>query len=126
MRILACIAASIALAMPAFANESVKDAALNTEQPDLAAEETLEAPDLEAGALLYAEGCAQCHGRAGRGMASFPSLMGREIDYLADRLEQYRAGKSIGPNSALMMPVAAELSDEEIANLAAYISEEFR
>lgn len=126
MRILACIAVSIALAMPAFANESGKDAPLDTEQSDMAKEEMVETPDVEAGTLLYAEGCAQCHGRAGRGMASFPSLMGREIDYLSDRLEQYRAGKSIGPNSALMMPVAAELSDEEIANLAAYISEEFR
>lgn len=125
MRSLACIVVLFALAMPAFATESVKDAVVKTEQ-SIQPKGIVEAVDLEAGALLYADGCAQCHGRAGRGMASFPSLAGREIDYLSDKLEQYRAGNSIGPNSALMIPVAAELSDEDIENLVAFISEDFR
>lgn len=83
-------------------------------------------PDLAAGAALYAETCANCHGRAGRGMASFPSIAGREAEYLAERLVQYRAGERVGPNSLLMIPMAADLSDADIADLAAYVSTTFR
>jgi cytochrome c553 len=50
-----------------------------------------------------------------------PKLAGAEEDYLVDRLETYRAGEKVGPNSALMIPHAAELSDEDIANIAGYI-----
>jgi len=83
-------------------------------------------PNMEAAATMYAQACAQCHGRTGRGMASFPSLTGRDDDYIAARLMQYRAGETVGPNSPLMQPVAASLSDEDVANLAAFVSTSFR
>lgn len=83
-------------------------------------------PDMEAAEALYARACAQCHGRAGRGMASFPSVAGRDADYLEERLQQYRAGETVGPNSALMRPVAAALTDEDITKLAAFVSMNFR
>ena len=82
--------------------------------------------DITAGEALYANSCAQCHGRTGRGMASFPSLTGKEAGYIADLLKKYRAGETVGPNSALMRPVAAELVDDDIANVSTFISEEFR
>ncbi|TQM94133.1 c-type cytochrome [Roseinatronobacter monicus] len=82
--------------------------------------------DIEAGQTLYAAQCAQCHGRTGRGMASFPSITGQDADYISDMLMRYRAGETIGSNTALMRPVAAELSDTDIADLAAYISAEFQ
>jgi cytochrome c553 len=84
-----------------------------------------QADDIMAGEALYAESCVSCHGGSGRGMASFPSLTGRDADYISKRLMQYRAGERVGPNSALMAPAAAELSDDDIANLAAYISTTF-
>lgn len=84
------------------------------------------AQDAAAGEAMWADGCAQCHGRAGRGMASFPSVAGQDEDYIASRLMQYRAGEPVGPNSALMYPVAAELSDDDIAVLATYISTNFQ
>ncbi len=58
-------------------------------------------------------------------MASFPALEGKDADYLVERLEQYREGKTVGPNSGLMKPVAAKLSDEDMANLAAFVSTNF-
>ena len=62
------------------------------------------------------------HGPAGMGLASYPKIQGKEIAYLTDRLQTYRDGKRIGPNSDLMIMMAMPLSDEEIANLAAYLS----
>ena len=59
-------------------------------------------------------------------MASFPSLAGRDTDYLVLRLKQYRAGEKVGPNTPLMMPQAVELSDEEIVSIAVYVSTTFR
>jgi len=87
-----------------------------------------QAQDMDTGAAqkIYSGVCANCHGPTGRGMASFPSLAGRDANYIASRLKQYRAGEKVGPNSPLMMPHAADLSDDEIANLAAYISKTFQ
>ncbi|MGS4944770.1 c-type cytochrome [Meridianimarinicoccus sp. RP-17] len=80
------------------------------------------AQDLETGEELYGESCRNCHGPRAQGMASFPKLTGQDAAYLAGRLEQYRAGERVGPNSALMQPNAADLSDADIANLAAFIA----
>jgi cytochrome c553 len=56
------------------------------------------------------------------GLASYPKIQGKEVAYLTDRLQTYRSGKRIGPNSDLMIMMAMPLSDEEIENLAAYLS----
>ncbi|MEM9247239.1 MAG: c-type cytochrome [Pseudomonadota bacterium] len=84
-----------------------------------------QATDLALGEARYNENCVNCHGRAGRGMASFPSISGRDYSYIADRLTTYRAREMVGPNSAIMMSLAEELTDDEIANLATYIAESF-
>ena len=78
--------------------------------------------DIAAGEARYAQNCGNCHGPAGMGLASYPKLKGKEIPYLVDRLETYRAGKKIGPNSSLMIMMAQVLSEDEIANLAAYLN----
>lgn len=78
--------------------------------------------DIKAGEERYAQNCGNCHGPAGMGLASYPKLKGKEISYLIDRLETYRAGTKIGPNSSLMIMMAQVLSDVEIANLAAYLN----
>ena len=78
--------------------------------------------DAVAGEARYSQNCVNCHGPAGKGMASFPRLAGRNADYITRRLTQYRSGEKVGPNSGLMIPMARELSDDEIANLAAYLS----
>ncbi len=82
------------------------------------------AQDAPAGEALYQDVCRNCHGPAGKGMASFPTLVGHDSEYLVSSLELYRAGETVGPNSPLMWPVAADLSDEDIAALATYITDE--
>lgn len=73
----------------------------------------------------YGAVCKNCHGPTGKGMASFPALSDKSGAYLAMRLAQYRAGATVGPNTALMQPHAAELTDEELVSLAEYISTAF-
>ncbi|MGF1660721.1 MAG: c-type cytochrome [Rubrimonas sp.] len=83
------------------------------------------AGDVAAGEARYRVNCVNCHGKTGKGMASFPAIKGRDAGYLASRLTTYRAKEKIGPNSAIMMSLTSELSDEDIANLAAYIASAF-
>jgi cytochrome c553 len=83
------------------------------------------AGDVAAGEARYGVNCVNCHGAGGQGMASFPGIQGRDADYIADRLQTYRAREMVGPNSAIMMSLVADLSDEDIANLAAFISDRF-
>ena len=82
----------------------------------------VQAGDAASGEGLYKDVCAACHGRTGKGMASYPRIAGKEAEYLTDRLTTYRAGQRVGPNSMLMIPMAVNLSDEDIANLVAYLA----
>ena len=77
----------------------------------------------EAGKTRYKKSCINCHGAAGKGVASYPKISGQEISYTTLKLETYRDGIEIGPNSSLMIMMAKPLTDEEIANLAAYLKD---
>ncbi len=79
--------------------------------------------DKQAGEERYKQTCINCHGPAGKGVASYPKISGKEVSYTKSKLETYRSGTKIGPNSALMIMMARPLTDEEIANLAAYLKD---
>jgi len=79
--------------------------------------------DSVAGEERYNKTCVNCHGPAGKGVASYPKISGQEISYTKSMLEKYRDGIKIGPNSSLMIMMAKPLTDEEIANLAAYLKD---
>ncbi len=83
------------------------------------------AQDISAGEAIYQKDCRTCHGPTAKGMAVFPKLTGTSADFIMNRLKQYRAGETIGPNSALMAPLAKDLTDEDIVNVAAYITTVF-
>jgi cytochrome c553 len=65
------------------------------------------------------QSCADCHGADGNGPIdpSYPKLGGQYADYLAHALKAYRSGNR---QHALMTGQAARLSDQDIADLAAY------
>jgi len=64
--------------------------------------------------------CAACHGADGVStIASNPILAGQYASYIKHALESYRDGSR--PN-AIMAGFAAQLSDEDIADLAAWFS----
>jgi len=79
--------------------------------------------NIEAGEARYNTSCVNCHGPGGKGVASYPKVSGNEISYTKLKLETYRDGIKIGPNSSLMIMMAKPLTDEEIADLAAYLKD---
>ena len=65
------------------------------------------------------QSCIDCHGADGNAPIdpTYPKLGGQYADYLAHALQQYRSGDR---QNALMTPQATQLSDQDIADLAAY------
>lgn len=67
--------------------------------------------------------CAACHGADGKSPASiYPHLAGQWPAYLESSLKAYRAGERNGGMSAMMTPQATALTDQDIADIAAYYS----
>ena len=78
---------------------------------------------MASGEARYKETCINCHGPAGKGVASYPKISGKEISYTTAKLEAYRKGVEQGSNSYLMIPMAEPLTDEDIKNLAVYLKD---
>jgi cytochrome c553 len=77
------------------------------------------AADAEAGKAKAAL-CAACHGADGISLADiWPNLKGQKEGYLAKQIKAFRDGDRI---DASMQPMVANLTDEDVANLAAYYS----
>ena len=67
------------------------------------------------------QSCIDCHGADGNAPIdpTYPKLGGQYADYLEHALQAYRGGDR---QHALMSPQAAGLSDQDIADLAAYFA----
>lgn len=75
------------------------------------------AGDAEAGKAKSLT-CAACHG--GKGVSpvdSYPNLAGQKEQYLVTQMTAFRDGTR---KNTQMSPMVSGLSDEDIANLAAY------
>jgi len=81
---------------------------------------TMAAGDVDAGAEK-AVTCQACHGVAGAKSVTpdIPLLAGQHADYLSHALKAYRSGAR---QQAVMATFAQQLSDQDIADLAAYFS----
>ena len=65
--------------------------------------------------------CAACHGPDGIGVAPiYPNLAGQKEEYVVSALKAYQSEERKGGNAAMMVPMAKPLSDENIADLAAF------
>jgi cytochrome c553 len=67
--------------------------------------------------------CSGCHGPAGLGsnLAKFPRIAGQYSEYLAQTLKHFRSHERANDPNAMMRGVAANMTDEEIDAVAAYI-----
>lgn len=64
--------------------------------------------------------CAACHGATGISISPiWPNLAGQKEMYLAKQIKAFRDGTRVDPT---MAPMVAGLTDDDIANLAAYFS----
>ena len=80
------------------------------------------AGDVEAGKAKAAV-CAACHGQNGMAqIPTYPNLAGQNEQYLVSALKAYKNNQRSGGQAAIMQGQAAALSDEDIANLAAYFA----
>jgi cytochrome c553 len=75
------------------------------------------APSVEAGATKAAT-CQACHGGNGNSTnPEWPSLAGLGADYIADQLNNFKTGKRASP---IMMPMTANLTADDMADLGLY------
>ncbi|MGH9584107.1 MAG: c-type cytochrome, partial [Bryobacteraceae bacterium] len=66
--------------------------------------------------------CGVCHGADLKGMGPVPGIAGRSPSYLVRQLYDIQQGTRRGEWAALMRPVVRGLSDEDMLNIAAYVS----
>ncbi|MEZ9563773.1 c-type cytochrome [Vibrio artabrorum] len=65
--------------------------------------------------------CAACHGADGIAMIpGYPNLKGQNEQYIVSSINAYKNQQRSGGLAAVMQAQASMLSDEDIANLAAY------
>lgn len=78
------------------------------------------AGDAEAG-KGKAAACAACHGSDGLAkIPAYPNLAGQNEQYLVGALKAYKNKQRQGGQAAIMQGMAANLSDQDIEDLAAY------
>jgi len=78
------------------------------------------AADIEAGKAKVAMVCAACHGALGASVSdTIPNLAGQKGKYIEIQLKALRDGTRKNP---IMGAIAMQLSDDDIANVAAYFS----
>jgi cytochrome c553 len=65
--------------------------------------------------------CAVCHGEGLKGLGEVPRLAGLQPLYVARQLFDIRHGSSAGKAVALMKPVVANLSEDDIIAISAYL-----
>jgi cytochrome c553 len=74
------------------------------------------AGDAQAG-KAKAGACAGCHGVNGEGIKPNPALAGKSEGEIVEALKDYKSGKRANP---IMKTFASQLSDQDMANMAAY------
>jgi cytochrome c553 len=74
------------------------------------------AGDAQAG-KAKAGACAGCHGANGEGVKPNPALAGKPEGEMVQALMDYKSGKRANP---IMKTFATQLSDQDMANVAAY------
>ena len=86
------------------------------------------------GKKIYEEGipsadvppCASCHGPEAKGNGVFPRLAGQLHDYIFNKLVNWSSERGQDPKnpdiSAIMQPIAHNLTKSQIAAVAAYLN----
>ena len=108
MKLLASLLTAAALAAPVFSAFAAGDA------PKAAK------PDLVKGEASFTAVCAACHGADGNSaIAANPKLSQQHPEYLVKQLQEFKSGKR---NNAIMKGFATALSDDDMRNIAYWLT----
>lgn len=66
--------------------------------------------------------CGTCHGADLKGLANIPAIAGRSPSYLVRQMFDMKAGTRTGTLMPMMQPVVANLTNEDMLAIAAYIA----
>jgi cytochrome c553 len=66
--------------------------------------------------------CTSCHGPDLMGIDDVPPIAGRSPSYMARQLYDFQAGSRNGTQAQLMKPVVANLTEEDIVAITAYVA----
>lgn len=92
----------------------------NTAKSLAQAEAKVFKPDLAKGEALYGAACVACHGADGNsGTPAYPKLAQQHPEYLVKQLQEFKSDKR---NNAVMKGFATSLSDEDMKNIAYWVS----
>jgi cbb3-type cytochrome c oxidase subunit III len=101
-------AAVAALSLSSFAEEAKPEAA------------KVAKPDLAKGEASFGAVCAACHGADGNsGTPAYPKLAQQHPEYLIKQLQEFKSDKR---NNAVMKGFASALSDEDMKNIAYWVT----
>jgi cytochrome c553 len=73
-------------------------------------------------ALVKAKQCALCHGEGLKGLGPVPPLAGRSPSYLMRQMYDMEHGFRDGLWTGLMKPVVANLSEQDLLEISAYVA----
>lgn len=77
-------------------------------------------PDLVKGAASFGAVCASCHGADGNsGSPAYPKLAQQHPEYLVKQLQEFKSDKR---SNAIMKGFASTLSDEDMKNIAYWVT----
>lgn len=69
--------------------------------------------------------CAGCHGVDGNSVVPmYPKIAGQHAQYFITAMTAYRDGQRTGRSATLMLPMVRNLSDQDIADLAAFYAQQ--
>jgi cytochrome c553 len=112
-------AAVAAFMLPALAQQPAPAPAAAPAAAAAAAAAAPTKPDANLGSQKYAAVCAACHGADGNsGTPANPKLAQQHPEYTVKQLQEFKAGKRASP---IMQGFAAQLSDADMQNIAAYV-----
>jgi cytochrome c553 len=77
---------------------------------------------VKAGGNGRTEACGVCHGADLRGLGPVPGIAGRSPSYLTRQMYDMQAGARRGEWTDLMKRVVANLTNEDLVNISAYVS----
>jgi len=115
----AASAAAPAASATATPQASASAPAAATAAPSAPAAAAPAKPDVAAGQAKFTAVCAACHGADGNsGTPANPRLSQQHDAYIVKQLQEFKSGKRPNP---IMQGFAAQLSEQDMRNIAAYL-----